>query len=27
SDGREDDWLAGLLATDDRTPRPWPVLA
>jgi RimJ/RimL family protein N-acetyltransferase len=26
-DGREDDWLAGLLATDDRTPRPWPVLA
>ncbi|RII89783.1 GNAT family N-acetyltransferase [Clavibacter californiensis] len=26
-DGREDDWLAGLLATDDRTPRRWPVLA
>ncbi|OUE21026.1 Ribosomal-protein-serine acetyltransferase [Clavibacter michiganensis] len=26
-DGREDDWLAGLLATDDRTPLPWPVLA
>jgi RimJ/RimL family protein N-acetyltransferase len=26
-DGREDDWLAGLLATDDRTPEPWPVLA
>ncbi|OUE30414.1 putative ribosomal N-acetyltransferase YdaF [Clavibacter michiganensis] len=26
-DGREDDWLAGLLATDDRTPPPWPVLA
>ncbi|MDO4018586.1 GNAT family protein [Clavibacter michiganensis] len=25
-DGREDDWLAGLLATDDRTPPPWPVL-
>jgi RimJ/RimL family protein N-acetyltransferase len=25
--GREDDWLAGLLATDDRAPRPWPVLA
>jgi RimJ/RimL family protein N-acetyltransferase len=25
-DGREDDWLAGLLATDDRAPRPWPVL-
>jgi RimJ/RimL family protein N-acetyltransferase len=24
--GREDDWLAGLLATDDRAPRPWPVL-
>lgn len=26
-DGREDDWLAGLLATDDRTPQPWPALA
>ncbi|KZC93779.1 MULTISPECIES: GNAT family N-acetyltransferase [Clavibacter] len=26
-EGREDDWLAGLLATDDRTPQPWPVLA
>ncbi|PPF53302.1 GNAT family N-acetyltransferase [Clavibacter michiganensis] len=26
-EGREDDWLAGLLATDDRTPPPWPVLA
>ncbi|OUE12664.1 hypothetical protein CMMCAY01_06635 [Clavibacter michiganensis subsp. michiganensis] len=26
-DGREDDLLAGLLATDDRTPQPWPVLA
>jgi RimJ/RimL family protein N-acetyltransferase len=26
-EGREDDWLAGLLATDDRAPRPWPVLA
>ncbi|QIS41670.1 GNAT family N-acetyltransferase [Clavibacter capsici] len=26
-DGREDDWLAGVLATDDRTPPPWPVLA
>ena len=25
-DGREDDWLAGLLATDDRSPRPRPVL-
>jgi RimJ/RimL family protein N-acetyltransferase len=25
-DGREDDWLAGLLATDDRVPQPWPVL-
>ncbi len=26
-EGREDDWLAGLLATDDWTPQPWPVLA
>ncbi|MBE3079670.1 GNAT family N-acetyltransferase [Clavibacter michiganensis] len=26
-DGREDDWLAGLLATDDWTPQPWTVLA
>lgn len=26
-EGREDDWLAGLLATDDRTPQPWPALA
>jgi RimJ/RimL family protein N-acetyltransferase len=26
-EGREDDWLASLLTTDDRTPRPWPVLA
>jgi RimJ/RimL family protein N-acetyltransferase len=26
-DGREDDWFAGLLATDDRSPQPWPVLA
>ena len=25
--GREDDWVAGLLADDDRTPRPWPILA
>jgi RimJ/RimL family protein N-acetyltransferase len=25
--GREDDWLAGLLATDDRAAPPWPVLA
>jgi RimJ/RimL family protein N-acetyltransferase len=25
--GREDDWIAGLLATDDRAPQPWPVLA
>ena len=24
--GREDGWVAGLLATDDRTPQPWPVL-
>jgi len=26
-EGREDDWLAGLLATDDRRPQAWPVLA
>jgi RimJ/RimL family protein N-acetyltransferase len=26
-DGREDDWLAGRVASDDRAPRPWPVLA
>lgn len=25
-DGREDAWIAGLLATDDRAPQPWPVL-
>lgn len=24
--GRVDAWIAGLLATDDRTPQPWPVL-
>ena len=24
--GREDGWLAALLATDDRMPQPWPVL-
>ena len=24
--GREDGWIAALLPTDDRTPRPWPVL-
>ncbi|GAA1984405.1 GNAT family protein [Microbacterium pumilum] len=24
--GRDDGWIAGLLATDDRAPRPWPVL-
>jgi RimJ/RimL family protein N-acetyltransferase len=24
--GRDDAWIAGLLATDDRAPRPWPVL-
>lgn len=23
--GREDDWVAGLLATDDRSPQAWPV--
>lgn len=25
--GRHDGWIAGLLATDDRTPQPWPILA
>jgi RimJ/RimL family protein N-acetyltransferase len=25
--GRHDGWVAGLLATDDRMPRAWPVLA
>jgi len=24
--GRDDGWIAGLLATDDRMPQPWPVL-
>ena len=24
---RDDGWVAGLLATDDRAPQPWPVLA
>ncbi|MDO8382732.1 MAG: GNAT family protein [Microbacterium sp.] len=24
--GRHDGWVAGLLASDDRTPQPWPVL-
>lgn len=24
--GRHDGWVAGLLATDDRAPQPWPVL-
>jgi RimJ/RimL family protein N-acetyltransferase len=24
--GRDDGWMAALLATDDRTPQPWPVL-
>lgn len=24
--GRDDGWIAGLLATDDRMPHPWPVL-
>ncbi|WP_457099984.1 GNAT family N-acetyltransferase [Microbacterium sp. P5_E9] len=24
--GREDGWIAGLLASDDRTPQPWAVL-
>ncbi|WP_454118056.1 hypothetical protein [Microbacterium lacticum] len=23
--GRVDAWIAGLLATEDRTPQPWPV--
>ena len=26
SGDRDDGWIAGLLATDDRTPQPWPVL-
>jgi RimJ/RimL family protein N-acetyltransferase len=26
SQGRSDAWVAGLLATDDRAPRPWPPL-
>lgn len=26
SRGRDDGWVAGLLASDDRTPVPWPVL-
>jgi RimJ/RimL family protein N-acetyltransferase len=26
SHGRDDGWMAALLATDDRTPQPWPVL-
>ena len=26
SHGRDDGWIAGLLATDDRSPRSWPVL-
>ena len=26
SGARDDGWIAGLLATDDRTPQPWPVL-
>jgi len=26
-DGREDGWIAALLATDDRTPQPWPMIA
>lgn len=26
SHGRDDGWIAGLLATDDRSPQPWPVL-
>jgi len=25
-EGRDDAWIAGLLADDDRTPQPWPVL-
>lgn len=24
--GREDDWVAGVLASDDRSPQPWPRL-
>lgn len=24
--GRDDGWVAGILATDDRAPQPWPVL-
>ncbi len=24
---REDDWVAAILATDDRAPQPWPVLS
>ncbi|MGZ0711488.1 GNAT family N-acetyltransferase (plasmid) [Coraliomargarita sp. W4R53] len=24
--GRDDGWIAGLLSSDDRSPRPWPVL-
>jgi RimJ/RimL family protein N-acetyltransferase len=24
---REDDWMAAILSTDDRTPQPWPVLS
>lgn len=24
--GREDDWMAAILSSDDRTPQPWPVL-
>jgi hypothetical protein len=24
--GRDDGWIAGLLASDDRTPVDWPVL-
>ncbi|HEY0260079.1 MAG TPA: GNAT family N-acetyltransferase [Lacisediminihabitans sp.] len=25
-DGRQDDWVGGLLLTDDRSPRSWPIL-
>lgn len=25
-DHREDDWVAAILSTDDRTPQPWPIL-
>ncbi len=25
--GRHDGWIAGILATDDRSPQPWPMLA